>query len=101
MRAHARLRAGGVRALNHGLSAMILRDVGGFGMYFYDVRPSSPSAAPCLNFLAHNAQYEATLRLPRAPVAHDPLRARWKRRSRSRTAPGRRGVPRVGRDVPV
>ncbi|KAH9074969.1 carnitine/acyl carnitine carrier [Lactarius deliciosus] len=48
-------RAGGVRALYRGLSATILRDVGGFGMYFYG--------------------YEATLRLvaplPRAPHAHD------------------------------
>ncbi|KAH9055742.1 carnitine/acyl carnitine carrier [Lactarius vividus] len=48
-------RAGGVRALYRGLSATILRDVGGFGMYFYG--------------------YEATLRLfapiPRAPHPHD------------------------------
>ncbi|KAI9440879.1 carnitine/acyl carnitine carrier [Lactarius indigo] len=48
-------RAGGVPALYRGLSATILRDVGGFGMYFYG--------------------YEATLRLfapiPRTPRAHD------------------------------
>ncbi|KAI9458359.1 mitochondrial carrier [Lactarius psammicola] len=43
-------RAGGVRALYRGLSATILRDVGGFGMYFYG--------------------YEGTLRLF-APIPHD------------------------------
>ncbi|KAI0285638.1 mitochondrial carrier domain-containing protein [Russula brevipes] len=31
-------RAGGIRALYYGLSATALRDVGGFGLYFYGVR---------------------------------------------------------------
>lgn len=31
-------RSGGVRALYRGLTATILRDVGGFGMYFYGAR---------------------------------------------------------------
>ena len=34
-------RTGGLRAIYRGLSATILRDVGGFGMYFYGVRASS------------------------------------------------------------
>jgi solute carrier family 25 carnitine/acylcarnitine transporter 20/29 len=33
-------RTGGLRGLYRGLSATILRDVGGFGMYFYGVSPS-------------------------------------------------------------
>jgi len=39
-------RAGGIRGLYHGLSATILRDVGGYGLYFFGVRPvPSPSPA--------------------------------------------------------
>jgi hypothetical protein len=34
-------RTGGIRALYRGLSATIWRDVGGYGLYFYGVRPSS------------------------------------------------------------
>jgi solute carrier family 25 carnitine/acylcarnitine transporter 20/29 len=41
-------RAGGVRALYRGLSATILRDVGGFGMYFYGVRARPSSLPPSL-----------------------------------------------------
>ena len=36
-------RAGGIRGLYHGLSATILRDVGGYGLYFFGVRPVSCS----------------------------------------------------------
>lgn len=65
-------RAGGVRLLYRGLSATILRDVGGFGMYFYGVRapPSHVSShSSYKNFLVllFFLQYEATLRLC-APV---------------------------------
>ncbi|KAN0132758.1 Mitochondrial carrier domain containing protein [Lactarius tabidus] len=39
-------RAGGVRALYRGLSATILRDVGGFGMYFYGYEATLRLCAP-------------------------------------------------------
>ncbi|KAF8270714.1 mitochondrial carrier domain-containing protein [Lactarius quietus] len=39
-------RAGGVRALYRGLSATILRDVGGFGMYFYGYEATLRVCAP-------------------------------------------------------
>ena len=38
-------RAGGIRGLYHGLSATVLRDVGGYGLYFFGVR-SVPSPSP-------------------------------------------------------
>ena len=61
-----------MRLLYRGLSATILRDVGGFGMYFYGVRapPSHVSShSSYKNFLVllFFLQYEATLRLC-APV---------------------------------
>ena len=64
-------RAGGVRLLYRGLSATILRDVGGFGMYFYGVR--APPIFPPIPLIRLSLlvllflQYEATLRLC-APV---------------------------------
>jgi hypothetical protein len=39
-------RAGGIRALYHGLSATIWRDVGGFGLYFYGVRVCGDPSRP-------------------------------------------------------
>jgi hypothetical protein len=39
-------RTGGTRALYHGLSATIWRDVGGYGLYFYGVRASCASPRP-------------------------------------------------------
>ena len=41
-------RVGGIRGLYHGLSATILRDVGGYGLYFFGVR-SVPSPPPLIN----------------------------------------------------
>ncbi|KAH9986681.1 mitochondrial carrier domain-containing protein, partial [Russula compacta] len=58
-------RAGGIRALYHGLSATIWRDVGGYGLYFYGVRydPSPPFIQSLLNPFSPSLKYEGTLRL--------------------------------------
>jgi len=52
-------RTGGTRLLYRGFTSTVLRDVGGFGMYFYGVCPFLPSA---LSLLLNSMQYEATLR---------------------------------------
>ena len=65
-----------MRALYRGLSATILRDVGGFGMYFYGVRcpfPFTPPLPPFIITFPAATQYEATLRLCAPGQTHDTL----------------------------
>jgi len=69
-------RAGGIRGLYRGLSATILRDVPGYGLYFFGVRlvvPFFSSPFPVILTSHHTPQkYEGTLRLfaPSNPSHH-------------------------------
>lgn len=76
-------RAGGVRTLYRGLSATILRDVGGFGMYFYGPGNAARRST--------KPRCVSSRRYPARP------RSRWRRRSRSRRARGRRCCSRAVR----
>jgi len=74
-------RAGGIRGFYRGLSATILRDVGGYGLYFFGVRLPClfpPSTVSNCFPPRPQRQYEATLRLFPAPADHvDTLSRPW------------------------
>ena len=93
-------RAGGIRGLYHGLSAMLLHDVGGYGLYFSGVRSVS------LPFPAHKYSPQKSMKehcafscllIPRTTQAQRWSWMNWPTRSRARTpARGHRSSSHAG-----